>query len=256
MTTASLTRTFGAQASVGAATGLGTALLAAAALSLLGHPALSLLPMGALLLWGVAEAGSPTRQRRLIGQASALIALGGVLQGSVPRFLSPASDYLLLVTLTAVPLLAVAAGAPTARRALSLRRPRPTDFLWLVLGFAVARGVVVGTVHGGPNTATSELLALTVLVVLLPVVNEAIYRGLLMRATGDSTLAVVGVAVIQGLAVVPALGLAGLVGVTVLGMVLGFVRRTTGSWQTSLSAHWGIALGLAAPILMTTGVGS
>lgn len=87
-------------------------------------------------------------------------------------------------------------------------------------------------------------------------VNEAIYRGLLMGVTGDSTGAVLGVAFIQGLAVVPALGPAGLVAVTVLGAMLGLVRRTTGSWQTSLSAHWGIALGLAAPILTATGVGS
>lgn len=256
MSTTSVARSLGSQATIGAAGGLGAALATAAALALAGQPVLSLVPLGALLLWGLHEAGAAAGRRRLLGHASALIALGSVLQVSVPRFLSPASDYLVLVVLTAVPLLLVSVSAPSARRALALRRPRPTDFVWLALGFLVARGVALGAVDGGKAAPTSELLGLTALVLLLPVVNEAIYRGLLMGVTGDSTGAVLGVAFIQGLAVVPALGPAGLVTVTVLGALLGFVRRTTGSWQTSLSAHWGIALGLAAPILTATGVGS
>lgn len=256
MTTASLPRTYSQPVTIRAAEGIGAALVTAAVPALLGQPALSLVPLGALLLWGLHEAGAPTRQRRLVGHASALIALGTVLQIGLPRFLAPAADYLFLVALAAVPLVGVWSAAPAVSRTLRLRRPRPGDFGWLALGFALSLGMVLGTVHGGPNTPTSELASLTALVVVLPIVDEAVYRGILMGATGDSFGAVLGVAFIEGLAVVPALGLAGLLVVTVLGAVLGLVRRTTGSWQTSLAAHWGIALGLAAPILMATGVGS
>lgn len=256
MTTTSLPRSYSPPVTIRAAEGIGAALVTAAVPAVLGQPALSLVPLGALLLWGLHEAGAPNHRRRLVGHASALIALGSVLQVCMPRFLAPAADYLLLVVLTAVPLVAVWAAAPAVSRTLALRRPRPGDFGWLALCFALSLGMVLGAVHGSPGTPTSELAALTALVVVLPILDEAVYRGILMAATGDSLRAVLGVAFIEGLAVVPALGLAGLLAVTVLGTVLGLVRRTTGSWQTSLAAHWGIALGLAAPILMATGVGS
>ncbi len=255
MTTTSLPRTYASSPAFGAAAVPGGALAVGAGLVLGGLPAWSILPYGALLLWGVREAAAPLSQRRVLGHAVALIALSCVLQVSLPRFLSPAMDYLLIVVLTGGPLLWAWIVAPGVRRALRLRRPRPSDFVWLGACFVLARGVGLGTVaHGASDAPTSELVALTVLVLLLPVVDEAIYRGLLMRASGDSPGAVLGVALVGGLAIVPAYGLLGLVAVTAIGTLLGFVRRTTGCWQTALSAHWGIALGLAAPLLMATGV--
>lgn len=224
-----------------------TALGAAAALD--GRPVAALSAFAALLLRGLHEARSTATRRRLRGHATTLVALSAVIALSLPEFLSPPVDHLLVLSFTAVPLAWLCLTAPTVRHVLRLRRPTGLDVALLVGGFCVtlivASQLIVIPVPAGPV----DLAAMAVLVVVVPVLDEALYRGLLMAAVGDSTAAVLGVALVQGLAMAALFGLRGLLVVLALGTVLGFVRQATGRWQSSLSVYWGLALGLAAPLL-------
>jgi membrane protease YdiL (CAAX protease family) len=227
---------------------LATASLGAAA-ALDGRPVLSLTAFGAVLLWGLHEVRSTSPRLRLRGHAATLVALGAVTAMSMPEFLSPPLDQLLVLSLSALPLLWLCLTAPTVRQVLRLRRRPGHDGLLLVGGFLVALTVASPLVANQQSADPADLVAVAALVVAVPIYDEAVYRGLLMAAVGDSTPAVLGVALVQGLAIAPAFGLRGLLVATALGILLGFVRQVTGRWQSSLSVHWGIALGVAAPLL-------
>ncbi len=220
-----------------------------AASALDGLPVVALTAFGAVLLWGLNEVRSTSPRRRLRGHAATFVGLGAVMALSMPEFLSPPLDHLLVVAFSALPLLWVCLTAPTVRQALRLRRRTGLDVTLLVGGFLVGLPVATALVGNQRSAAPADLVAVVALVVVVPVYDEAVYRGLMMAAVGDSTAAVLGVALVQGLAVAPAFGLRGLLVATALGIVLGFVRQVTGRWQSSLAMYWGLALGVAAPLL-------
>lgn len=228
-------------------------LLAAATLgtaaALDGRRVVALTVFAAVLLWGLHEVRSTSARHRLRGHASTLVALAAVITMSMPELLSPPLDQLLVLSFSALPLLWVWLTAPTVRQVLRLRRPTGLDVTLLVVGFVGGLAVATQVVGNQQAADPADLAAVAALVVAVPVFDEAVYRGLLMAAVGVSTPAVLGVALVQGLAVAPAFGLRGLLVATTLGIVLGFVRQGTGRWQSSLSAHWGLALGIAAPLL-------
>lgn len=218
------------------------------------RPVLAVVGFGGLLLHGLEEVRSRSARRRLRGHATTLIGLGAVTAVAMPEFLSPPLDQVLVLSFVALPLFFVWLTTPTVRVALRLHRPTGLDVALLVGGFCVA--LVVASRLIGPHRLTSraDLVSMAVLVVAVPILDEALFRGLLMGAVGSSARAVLGVALVQGLVLAPAFGLRGLLVAFVLGTVLGFVRRSTGRWQSSLSAHWGFALGVAAPLLTVVGV--
>ncbi|WP_133241213.1 hypothetical protein [Nocardioides gansuensis] len=224
-----------------------------AAAVLVDLPAASVVPVGGLLLWGVREAGCRSTARRVCGHASTLIALTFVLAVSTPVLLPAAVDQLVLAGFAAIALAAVLASSPSARAALRPRRPEPGDLAWLVGGFGTALPVGVAVMPLGARATVLELSAITALVVLVPALYELLYRGLLMHVAGVSRQGVVLVALAQGLATVPLFGWWGLLAGTLLGAAFGYVR-VGGGWQASLCAHWGVAFGLAAPVLMGAGV--
>jgi hypothetical protein len=72
-----------------------------------------------------------------------------------------------------------------------------------------------------------------------------------MHGAGAGWRGAVTAALAQGLVAAAFFGWPGLLVGALLGLVLGAIRLQ-GGWQASLYAHWGLALGLAAPML--TGV--
>lgn len=224
---------------------------AGAALVLAGQPAWSVVPVGALLLWGVREAGSKSAPRRVRGHAVTLTGLTFVLAVSVPVFLAPAIDQLMLAALVTGALVAVVVASPSVRTALRPRRLARADLAWWVLslnaGLATALAVRPVAVPG----SNLERAAIGALVLLVPLLHEVLLRGLLMHGRATLTRGVVPAAVVQGCVSAALFGWVGLAIGGGLGLVLGAIRLQ-GGWQASLYAHWGLALGLAAPVL--TGV--
>jgi hypothetical protein len=221
---------------------------AGAAVVLLGPPAWSLAPVGLLLVWSTHEAADPTSDRRVAGHGSALLALAFVLAVSLPVVLSPALDQLALAGLVTAALAVVIAFSPGVRAALRLRRPRLGDLGWLVV--ALDLGVIAVMVAGPavPPATAGELWAITALALLVPALLEVVLRGLLTPETDTPLRHLVLVALLQGCLGAALFGWAGLLAGVVLGIALGLVRLA-GGWQASLFAHWGLALGVVAPVL-------
>jgi membrane protease YdiL (CAAX protease family) len=230
------------------------ALLAAGAVAVLvGAPEWGLAPVGVLMLWGIHEAGRRSASRRVGGHAATLVALAFVLGVATPVFLPAALDQLTLTVLVAAALVAVICSAPTVRAVLRPRRTAVGDVIWLLGAFGSS--LVVGASVGATDevrTTDAEQAAITGLVLLVPAVHELLLRGLLLHAMGRTLRGVALVAAVQGLVMVPFFGWAGLLAGTCLGLVLGLVHLR-GGWQSALSAHWGLALGVATPILTVAG---
>jgi hypothetical protein len=96
-----------------------------------------------------------------------------------------------------------------------------------------------------------ERAAIADLVLLVPLVSEVVLRGLLMHGDGAGWRGGLVAALLQAFVAAAFFGWTGLVVGGLLGVALGAIR-VRGGWQASLYAHWGLALGLAAPVL--TGV--
>lgn len=230
------------------------ALLAAASLAcLMGHPVLGLVGYAVLLVLALHEGAASDARRRLRGHAVALISLGCITAVSLPQFLSPALDRVVVLAFTAVPLCWLCGMVPTVWQGLRVRRSAWSDGAWVIGGMAVALPLGLAMNSRPLPQERADLIAMTVLVGFVPIVDEALYRGVLMEAVGDSTSSVLVVAVVQGLAVGAAFGPSALAATTALGAVFGFIRQSSGRWQSALSAHWGVALGIAAPLLMAPG---
>jgi membrane protease YdiL (CAAX protease family) len=233
-------------------------LAVAAAAAFLGEPVVTVIAQGGLLFWALGQAGSEDPAERSAAYAFTLVSLAGLVGLCLPRFLPPSLDHLLVVSLVGLPLLWLCLTTRTVRQALPLRRPVRADLIWLV-GCFVGASLLLPLVTDGASAgrlSQAELAAVTVLVVIVPMVNEALFRGLLMRGTGDGIAGVLLVATVQALAVAPVVGVVGMVMTGVLGLALGSLRAYTGWWQTALAAHWGLSLAAAAALLMATGVGA
>lgn len=227
-------------------------LLAAGGASVLaGEPAWSVLPVGALLLWGVREAGQQSAARRVRGHATTLVGLVFVLAVSMPVFLSPALDQLVLAGLVAAALVALVVAAPSVRAALRPRRLALGDLAWCALALYAALATFPASRPVAVPGSDGERAAIAALVLLVPLLTEVLFRGLMMHASATFVRGVVPAALAQGVVTAALFGRPGLVIGLVLGLVLGAIRLL-GGWQASLYAHWGLALGLAAPVL--TGV--
>lgn len=223
-------------------------LAAGGATVLAGEPAWSVLPVGALLLWGVREAGHESADRRVRGHATTLVALAFVLAVSMPVVLSPVVDQLVLAGLVATALVAVVVASPSVRAAL---RPRPLelgDLAWWVLPSYAALAIFSASRPVVLPDSDRERAAIAALVLLVPLLHEVLLRGLLMHASATFVRGVVPAALAQGVVAAALFGRSGLVIGIVLGLVLGAIRLH-GGWQASLYAHWGLALGLAVPLL-------
>jgi hypothetical protein len=179
------------------------------------------------------------------------VALSALLYLSVPQFLAPGGDGLLVLVLATAPLVWLRATSPEDSRTLRLAPPAFLE--WQLLGGAALAGVVAGDmvaltgVWAGtrPNIVTAVLTAL-----LLPLFDEAVYRGLLMSAIGTTTQTVVLVALVQAAVVGAGYGWLALVLTGAIAVVFGFVRKLTGSWQAALMTHLGLCLGLLVPYLL------
>ena len=226
-------------------------LLGAGAVTVLaGGPAWSLVPIGVLMLWGVREAGSAAQVRRSRGHASTLVGLAFALAVSLPVVFEPALDELALAVLIALPLVGTVVSAPDVRAALRLRAVTQEDLSWLVGALVLA--IVVGLVVRPTATHVSALglAAIAALSLLVPVLHEVIFRGLMMP-TSASVRSVALPALAQGCTSAALFGWWGLAVGVLLGAAFGLVRLR-GGWQASLFAHWGVAFGLAAAVLLGT----
>lgn len=233
-------------------------LAVAAAAAVLGQPVVAVIAQGGLLFWALGQAGSKDTAERSAAYAFTVISLGGLVGLCLPRFLPPFLDHLLVVSLVALPLLWLCLTTKTVRQALPLRRPVRADLMWLA-GCFVGVSLLLPVMTDDASAVRlppAELAAVTVLVVLVPMVNEALFRGLLMHGTGDGLTGVLLVGLVQALAVAPVVGVTGMVVTGAVGVALGSLRARTGWWQTALAAHWGLSLALAAPLLMSPGVGA
>ena len=224
---------------------------AGTAMVLAGEPAWSVVPVGGLLLWGVREAGRVSAPQRVRGHATTLISLTFVLAVSMPVFGRPAVDQLTLAVLVAAALVAVIVASPTVRAALRPRRLALRDLGWWMLSLYAALAVTLTVRPGAYPGSDLERAALADLVLLVPLLHEVVFRGLLMHGAGASRRGALAAALAQGFVSAAFFGWVGLVVGGLLGLVLGAIRLR-GGWQASLYAHWGLALGLAAPVL--TGV--
>jgi hypothetical protein len=224
---------------------------AGTAVVLAGQPAWSIVPAGAVLLWGIREAGHRSAPRRVRGHATTLVALVLVLAVSMPVFLPPAVDQLVLAVLVAAALVAVMVASPAVRSAVRPRRLTLGDLGWWVLSLYVALSVSLAIRPGAYPGTSLERAAIADLVLLVPLLSEVVLRGMLMHGDSAGWRGGVMAAIVQGFVGAAFFGWTGLVLGVLLGLVLGAIRLR-GGWQASLYAHWGLALGLAAPVL--TGV--
>ena len=224
---------------------------AGAALVLAGQPAWSVAPVGGLLLWGVHEAGRASAVRRVRGHATTLVGLTFVLAVSMPVFLPSAVDQLTLAVLVAAALVAVIVASPAVRAAVRPRRLALGDLGWWVVSLYAALAVTLAARPDAYPGSGLERAAIADLVLLVPLVSEVVLRGLLMHGASAGWRGCVTSALAQGFVSAAFFGWTGLVVGMLLGLVLGAIRLQ-GGWQASLYAHWGLALGLAAPVL--TGV--
>ena len=222
-------------------------------LCLLDLPVVGFVMFAGVLAWGMVQGGAPDVRARARGRAVSLVALSALLYLSVPQFLAPGGDGLLVLLLATAPLVYLRAASPGDSRTLGLYPP--TFFEWQLLGGAALAGVVGGDIVAltgqwagtRPNIAAAVLTAL-----LLPLFDESVYRGLLMSAIGTTTHSVVLVAVVQAAVVGAGYGWLALVLTGAIAVVFGFVRTLTGSWQAALMAHLGLCLGLLVPYLLVS----
>ena len=222
-----------------------------AAIVLAGQSAWSVVPVGGLLLWGVHESGSRSASRRVRGHATTLAGLTFVLAVAMPVFLPPAVDQLVLAVLVAAALVAVIVASPAVRAAVRPRRLALSDLAWWVVSLYAALAVTLAVRPGAYPGSGLERAAIADLVLLVPLVSEVVLRGLLMHGASAGWRGCVAAAITQGFVAAAFFGWTGLVAGVLVGIVLGAIRLR-GGWQASLYAHWGLALGLAAPVL--TGV--
>jgi hypothetical protein len=223
-----------------------------AAVVLAGEPAWSLLPAGGVLLWGLREAGSRSTARQVRGHATTLVALVFVLAVSMPSFLPPAVDQLMLAVLVAAALVAIIVASPAVRAAVRPRRLALRDLVWWALSLYAALAVSLSAGAAAVPGSDLERAAIADLVLLVPLVSEVLLRGLLMHGRATFLRGVVPAALAQASVTAALFGWTGLVVGGLLGLVLGAIRLK-GGWQASLYAHWGLALGLAAPVLAGVG---
>jgi hypothetical protein len=222
-----------------------------AAIVLADQPAWSVVPIGGLLLWGVREAGSRSAARRVRGHAMTMLGLTFALAVSMPVFLPPAVDQLMLAVLVAAALVAVIVASPAVRAALRPRRLTLGDLAWWGVSLYAALAATLAVPQDVHPGTVLERAAIVDLVLLVPLLSEVVLRGLLMHGAGAGWRGAVTAALAQGLVAAAFFGWPGLLVGALLGLVLGAIRLQ-GGWQASLYAHWGLALGLAAPVL--TGV--
>jgi hypothetical protein len=171
-----------------------------------------------------------------------------VLAVSMPVAMPPALDQLAIAGMVAAALAFLAGWSPSVRGALTLRRPTLADLGWTVVALdASLLGVLLVGAPAAPRTAV-ELQAVAVLVLLAPALQELTLRGLLVHPADRPSRQVLPAALVQGFVASSLFGWSGLVAGVLLGIVLGAVA-VRGGWQRSLFVHWGLALGVAAPVL-------
>ncbi|HEY0645404.1 MAG TPA: CPBP family glutamic-type intramembrane protease [Nocardioides sp.] len=223
-----------------------------AALVLAGQSVWAVVPAGGVLLWGIREAGNRSAARQVRGHATTLVAVVLVLAVSMPAFLPPAVDQLMLAVLVAGALVALIIASPAVRAAVRPRRLALGDLGWWAVALFAALAVSMSVGPVAVPGSGLERAAIADLVLLVPLVSEVLFRGLLMHGRATLLRGVAPAALAQASVCAALFGWNGLVVGGLLGVVLGVIRLR-GGWQASLYAHWGLALGLAVPVL--TGVG-
>lgn len=224
---------------------------AAAVLCLLDRPAWGAGVFGGLLLVALHGKAAEGPRVRLLRQGVAVVALTGLVTVSLPLFLAAGGDALLVLILASAPLLALVLESPAVRRMLALRRPRPADALLFEVGAFTALLVATAVaLTGSWSGVVLDPGVAVVLAVLVPMFDEALFRGLLLGVVGTGQGTVAWVALLQAGMVGAAYGFSALLVTAAMAFALGQVRRATGRWQASLATHLGFSIGLLLPYFL------